>query len=229
MTDAKHMHAPSLITDGAQGRHGCLILAHGAGAPMTSPFLETMAGLLAARGLRICRFEFAYMAARREGAKRRPPPRAELLIGEYLAAVDAVRKELPRTGPASRLFIGGKSMGGRVASLIADRLYGDSLISGLVCLGYPFHPPGKPEALRTSHLETLKCPALIVQGERDPFGTRAEVEAYPLSQSIRIAWARDGDHDLGPRGGSGTTRKQNLESAADAVAQLIAGAPHESG
>ena len=87
-----------------------------------------------------------------------------------------------------------------------------------MCLGYPFHPPNQPAKLRTAHLEDLTCPTLIVQGERDPFGPRAEVEAMPLSAAIRYHWAGDGDHDLGPRGGSGFTRKGNLADAADAVA-----------
>jgi predicted alpha/beta-hydrolase family hydrolase len=155
------------------------------------------------------RFEFAYMAARREGA-RKPPPKAERLMDEYRAAVAAV----PAGGP---LVIGGKSMGGRVASLVADELFTAGRIAGLVCLGYPFHPPKKPEQLRTAHLKQLVCPALIVQGERDPFGGRDEVESYGLSRAIRFHWAADGDHDLGPRGGSGFTRKGNLAAAADAV------------
>ena len=116
-------------------------------------------------------------------------------------------------------------MGGRVASLVADELYGEKEISGLVCLGYPFHPPGKPEALRTAHLEHLRTPALIVQGERDPFGSRAEVEALKLSPAIRFAWAGDGDHDLGPRGGSGFTRAGNLAAAADAIAAFATALP----
>jgi predicted alpha/beta-hydrolase family hydrolase len=178
---------------------------------MTSPFLETMAKLLAERGLATHRFEFAYMAARRQGGGRRPPPRAERLMDEYRAAVAAVP-------PGAPLLIGGKSMGGRVASMIADELHAAGRIIGLVCLGYPFHPPNRPEQLRTAHLERLACPALIIQGERDPFGGRGEVEGYKLSPAIRIHWVGDGDHDLGPRGGSGFTRKGNLAAAADAIA-----------
>jgi hypothetical protein len=178
---------------------------------MTSPFLETMAKLLAERGLATHRFEFAYMAARRQGGGRRPPPRAERLMDEYRAAVAAVP-------PGAPLLIGGKSMGGRVASMIADELHAAGRIIGLVCLGYPFHPPNKPEQLRTAHLERLACPALIIQGERDPFGGRGEVEGYGLSPAIRLHWVGDGDHDLGPRGGSGFTRKGNLAAAADAIA-----------
>jgi predicted alpha/beta-hydrolase family hydrolase len=190
------------------------MLAHGAGAPMTSPFLETMTRLLAKRGLRICRFEFGYMAARRDGGKARPPPKAERLVEEYVNAVETLRRDLPRH---RKLLIGGKSMGGRVASLCADALFGNGAISGLVCLGYPFHPPGKPDKLRTAHLERLRCPALIVQGERDPFGARGEIEALKLAPPIRLHWAGDGDHDLGPRGASGFTRAGNLAAAADAV------------
>jgi predicted alpha/beta-hydrolase family hydrolase len=204
-----------LITQGPAAAAAHILLAHGAGAPMTSPFMEKIAGLLAERGLGVSRFEFAYMAGRREDGKRRPPPRAERLVDEYKAAVAAVAERLER---GAKLLIGGKSMGGRVASLIADELYGEKRIAGLVCLGYPFHPPGKPEALRTAHLEHLRCPTLIVQGERDPFGSRAEVEGFKLAPAIRFLWAGDGDHDLGPRGGSGFTRAGNLAAAADAIA-----------
>jgi uncharacterized protein len=212
----------SLITEGPAAAAAHILLAHGAGAPMTSPFMEKIARLLAERGLAVSRFEFAYMAARREDGKRRPPPRAERLVDEYKAAGAAVREKLE---PGAKLLIGGKSMGGRVASLVADELYGEKRIAGLVCLGYPFHPPGKPEALRTAHLEHLRAPALIVQGERDPFGSRAEVESYKLAPSLQFSWAGDGDHDLGPRGGSGFTRSGNLAAAADAIAAFAQALP----
>jgi len=197
-----------------------ILLAHGAGAAMTSPFLETITRLLTERHLQVSRFEFDYMAARREGGKRRPPPRAELLIPEYKRAVEELRAQ---GASRQKLFIGGKSLGGRVASSAADELYSAGHIDGLVCLGYPFHPPDKPGNLRTAHLEELRCPTLIVQGERDPFGSRAEVESYRLSPAIQFAWAGDGDHDLGPRGGSGFTRSSNLALAADAIAAFADG------
>lgn len=205
----------TLLATGPKDAKSQLILAHGAGAPMTSPFMEKIAALLADRGLQVFRFEFAYMAARRDGSKRRPPPKAELLMGEYRDAVATVRRGLKKS---QRLLIGGKSMGGRVASLVADDLFAEGAISGLVCLGYPFHPPGKPEKLRTAHLLDMHCPTLIVQGERDPFGHRDEVEAMQLSSKITLQWADDGDHDLGPRGNSGFTRAGNLTIAADAIA-----------
>lgn len=208
------------LTTGPREAKVRLLLAHGAGAAMTSPFLETMTRLLNDRGVQVSRFEFDYMAGRRQGGKRRPPPRAEMLIGEYMRAVEQLRGEGLH---GQRLFIGGKSMGGRVASLAADDLYSAGSIAGLICLGYPFHPPGKPENQRTSHLEKLACPTLIVQGERDPFGSKGEVTSYKLSPAIRFAWASDGDHDLGPRGGSGFTRSGNLANAADAIDAFVNG------
>jgi predicted alpha/beta-hydrolase family hydrolase len=204
----------SLIQDGNEDAPVHILLAHGAGAPATNRFLSAISDLLAKRGLRVSRFNFAYMAAFVKSGKRRPPPKIPVLEEEYLALV----REVAAATPRMRLVIGGKSMGGRVASLIADRLHGEGLISGLVCLGYPFHPTGKPDRLRVAHLASLSCPALIVQGERDPFGNAAEVKGYDLSNAINLHWACDGDHDLGPRGASGFTLTGNLNAAADAVA-----------
>lgn len=213
MTAAATTH---FLWTGPESGASTLLLAHGAGAAMDSPFLVVISSMLAERGVRVARFEFGYMAARRNGGKRRPPPKAELLDGEMIAAARAVAAETG--GPVA---IGGKSMGGRVASHVCDALHGEGVVSGLVCLGYPFHPPKTPERLRVEHLASLATPALFVQGERDPFGNRAEVEALTLPASIRLHWAHDGDHDLGPRGGSGTTRRGNLEAAADAVAVFL--------
>jgi predicted alpha/beta-hydrolase family hydrolase len=201
-----------LITEPPRPGHGPIarfLCAHGAGGGMQTAFLTHMAALLAERGIATHRFAFAYMARHEAGPRR--PPRAEHLIDEYRAAAAA----MPAGAP---LLIGGKSMGGRVASLVADELYACGRIAGLVCLGYPFHPPNKPEQLRTRHLLQLACPALIVQGERDPFGTRAEVEALRLSPSIRIAWMRDGDHDLRARRVHKLRHLDSLAAAADAVA-----------
>ncbi|MBP2561123.1 putative alpha/beta-hydrolase family hydrolase [Neorhizobium galegae] len=169
-----------------------ILLAHGAGAPMDSASMTAASKALSDKGFRVARFEFGYMAARRTSGDRKPPPRAETLNPEYKAAIT----ELGAKGP---LIIGGKSMGGRVASMVADELYEEGKIAGLLCLGYPFHPPGKPEQLRTPHLKGLKAPALICQGTRDEFGTREEVPGYELSKTIEILWLEDGDHDLKPR------------------------------
>lgn len=190
-----------------------VVLAHGAGVGMDSNFMTAMAERLAAQGARTARFEFAYMAERRSTGRRPPPPTAEALTSEYQAALDRLGERRP--------FIGGKSLGGRVASLIADRLHAAGRIGGLVCLGYPFHPPDRPERLRTRHLETLACPAIIVQGERDPFGSRQEVAGYRLSPAVRIAWSPLGDHHLAPPKGSGRPAGENWDEAAKAVAAFM--------
>lgn len=200
---------PDFLISGPADAAVTLILAHGAGAPMDSDWMDMIAAALGAEGVRTARFEFAYMAARRRG-ERKPPPKGETLVGEYLAAIDA----LPASGT---VLIGGKSLGGRVASMVAGDLQGSGRIAGLVCLGYPFHPPGQPAKLRTAHLENLACPALVCQGERDPFGTRDEASAYKLSKTIDILWLADGDHDLKPRKASGHTLAGHLATVAAAV------------
>jgi uncharacterized protein len=194
-----------------------LLITHGASQPMNSRFFETMVPVLLASGLAVSRFEFAYMADNREHGKRRPPPRIEKLFPEFMAAVKELRAEID---PGQKLVIGGKSMGGRIASMLADELFSEGKISGLVCLGYPFHPPKKPENLRTAHLADLRTPALFAQGDRDPFGTKEDVAGYELSSAIQIHWVDDGDHDFAPRVKSGFTRQGNIEAAAVAVAEF---------
>jgi uncharacterized protein len=184
-----------------------LVLAHSAGAPMDSGWMNDMCSLLGDRGIRTARFEFAFMAARRSGG-RRPPLKAELAVGEYR---DAVAEIVGIAG--APVLIGGKSYGGRVASLVADELRAAGSVSGLVCLGYPFHPPEKPDALRTAHLIALQTPALICQGTRDPFGGQDEVPGYGLAPTIEVRWF-DGDHDVQPRA--------RLAAVADAVAGFVA-------
>jgi len=203
--------ATDFLFNGPEDARFTLLLAHGAGAPMDSSSMIATAKALAAANIRVARFEFGYMAARRTGT-RRPPPRAESVMPEYVAAIDDLG---PTPGP---LLIGGKSMGGRVASMVADALYDARRIAGLVCLGYPFHPPGKPTQLRTAHLKGLRTPTLIVQGTRDEFGIPPEVETYDLSPQIELLWLEDGDHDLKPRKAiSGFTTAQHLQTLADGV------------
>jgi hypothetical protein len=177
---------------------------------MDSAFMETMADMVAASGIEVIRFEFEYMAKRREDGKRRGPDRSPKLVARFKEVLD-------RVGPAGEVVIGGKSMGGRIASMIADEVGA----AGVVCLGYPFHPPAKPERLRTAHLETLETPTLIVQGTRDRFGTEEEVQSYSLAPSIELAWMEDGDHSLKPRKKSGRTLEQNLDAGATAVVRFI--------
>jgi len=207
-----------LLIDGDGDAASTFLMAHGAGAAMDSAGMTALVGPLVSRGIRVVRFEFGYMAARRDGV-RKPPPRADTLAPEYRDAVAAVRE----AGPLGSLLIGGKSMGGRVASLVADELADLGYIDGLVCLGYPFHPPEKPDQLRTAHLLALRTPTLICQGTRDPFGTRDDVPGYELSPAIEVHWLDDGDHDLRPRKAiSGRSYGENIGEAADAVAAFAA-------
>ncbi len=203
--------ATDFLFDGPEDARFTLLLAHGAGAAMDSASMNATAKALAADGIRVARFEFAYMAARRTGT-RKPPPRAETVMPEYIAAVGDLS---PTPGP---LLIGGKSMGGRVASMVADALFDARRIAGLVCLGYPFHPPGRPTPVRTAHLKALRTPTLIVQGTRDEFGVPDEVSTYDLSPGIELLWLEDGDHDLKPRKSiSGFTTAQHLATLAGSV------------
>lgn len=200
------------LFEGPEAADITILFAHGAGAGMDSAAMGAASTSLAGTGVRTARFEFAYMAARRTSEGRKPPPKAELLMDEYRAAIGALQAK-------GKLIIGGKSMGGRVASMIADEQLAVGRIAGLFCLGYPFHPPGKPESLRTAHLETLATPALICQGTRDIFGSRQEVAAYALSKAIEIRWFEDGDHDLKPRKAvSGFSHADHMKSMAEAVA-----------
>jgi predicted alpha/beta-hydrolase family hydrolase len=155
------------------------------------------------------RFEFPYMASRRLSGKKKPPDREPVLRETWLKVVKMLGSK--------RLVIGGKSMGGRIASLVAD----EAEVAGLVCLGYPFHPVGKPDRLRVEHLRTIKAPTLILQGERDTFGTREEVAGYNLSPAIRVSWVKDGDHCFKPRKMSGLTEQQNWEAAVGEIAVFL--------
>ena len=208
---------PEIVFDGPEDGP-VLALAHGAGVGMDSPFMAAMAERLAARGVRVARFEFAYMAQRRTDGKKRPPPAQRTLLAEFRTVVD-------RLGGPGGVFVGGKSKGGRMASLpAAEQEAAGAPLAAVAALRYPFHPPGKPDKLRTDHLQALATPMLVCQGERDPFGTAAEVPAYPLSQAVRVTWLPDGDHDLKPRKASGHDHAANLDAAADAVAAFLRGA-----
>lgn len=199
-----------LLTDGPAGAARTFVFAHGAGGAMDSPFLTRVATGLAAKGIRVVRFEFPYMAARRRGEKSGAPDRQPRLL-------EAWRQVVAHVGDATALAIGGKSLGGRMATMIADELG----VRAVVCFGYPFHPPSDPTRLRTAHLELLRTPTLILQGSRDPFGTRDEVAGYSLSPSIRIEWFEDGDHSLKPRRSSGFTEADHLDRAVDLAAAFI--------
>jgi predicted alpha/beta-hydrolase family hydrolase len=212
-----------LRLDGPAGAATTVVLCHGAGAPMDSPFLNVVTAGLAEAGLRVARFELPYMRKRRArtGGRGAPDPPA-VLEASWREAIATVAARETDDDP-SRIVIGGKSLGGRIASHVADAAH----VRGLVCLGYPFHPPDKPEKLRTAHLALLATPTLVVQGSHDPFGTREDVAGYALSPAIRLHWIEGGDHSYRPlrkaigRGAKVGNEKENVAAAIAAVKAFV--------
>ncbi len=186
----------NLLTDGPESAPLTLLLAHGAGTPMDHPFLNAVAEGIASAGIRVLRFEFPYMARHRESGKKGPPDKEPVLLQTFRDAFATV------AGP---VVVGGKSMGGRMASMVAGELGA----AGLLVFGYPFHPPGRPEKPRVAHLANLQTPVLIIQGTSDAFGTPDDVAGYTLSPAITVHWLERAGHDLIPAG----TRQQPLSES----------------
>ena len=186
----------------AQNPVANFVFAHGAGAGQNSEFMQLMAEGLAKHNINVVRFNFAYMQLAEELGKRRPPDRADKLLVHFKTVLSQIESRLP-------LFVGGKSMGGRMASMVLE----DSNALGCICMGYPFHPPGKPEKLRTEHLLAINKPVLILQGERDTFGKRNEIATFNLSGQVQISYLADGDHSFKPRKSSGFKLDDNLNLA----------------
>ncbi len=200
--------APRML-DGPEDAPATVLLAHGAGAPMDSPFMAAIASGLGLKGWRVVRFEFGYMARMRQTGRRQGPDRMPLLQETFRQQV-----QLEKTAwPHRPLVVGGKSMGGRVASLLVEELAASAGVRGCLCLGYPFHPPGKPLNLRTEHLADISTPTLILQGERDNFGKREEVESYALSPQVQVEWMVSGDHSFKPTKASGLSEAENWATA----------------
>jgi uncharacterized protein len=198
-------------------RNATLVLAHGAGAPQTHPFMVDMAARLAARGLDIVTFDFLYAV---EG--RKLPDRPEVLAATWRAAIASVRarSELP----TERLFCGGKSMGGRIASHVAADGEGLAL-AGLVFFGYPLHPAKKPEVRRDAHLPAVPFPMLFVQGSRDALGDETEVRALCARlPRAELHVVPGGDHSLAlPRRDGAEAQERALSAAAQAVVSFVTG------
>jgi predicted alpha/beta-hydrolase family hydrolase len=187
-----------------------LVLAHGAGAGQAHPFMRLMATGLAARGIDVATFDFPYMAK-----GRKAPDRMPALLEAFRSAVTAARGR--KGWERHRLIVGGKSMGGRVATHLATETV--EALTGVVTLGYPLHPPGRPEAPRTAHLGDVRVPWLVVQGERDTFGTPAELR--PVLKTLRrvtLHTVRDGDHSLKVRKSSGQDQDAVYAGVLDASA-----------
>lgn len=190
------------LVNTAQNPIATFVFAHGAGADQNSDFMQLIAESLSKQNINVIRFNFAYMQLSKELGKRRPPDRADKLLAYFNKVLSEIESPLP-------IFIGGKSMGGRMASMLLQ----ESTALGCICMGYPFHPPSKPEKLRTQHLLAISKPVLILQGERDTFGTREEIATYDLSEQVYLSYLFDGDHSFKPRKASGFTLEGNLDSA----------------
>ena len=199
----------SVAFDGPSDASVLLVLAPGAGAPMDSDFMREIASLIAAAGVRVCRFNFRY-----QEQGRKAPDRQHVLEETYRAVVEALRPD------AEVLVVGGKSLGGRIASMIAAA---GADVEGLVLLGYPLHPPGKPERIRKAHLPDIRVPMLFVEGTRDPFCPLQTLEQVrtELTAPNEVTVIEDGDHSFKVRKSSGRSTRQAWEEAADAVADWL--------
>lgn len=204
------MNKKDLIYSKKSKSNRILILAHGAGAPMDHEWMESLTSKLSKLDIQVIRFEFPYMAQRRIDGKRRPPNTKKILLETWQEVFDLVGSK--------DVYIGGKSMGGRMATLISDSLRP----KGTICLGFPFHAPGKDVKDRIDHLKSIKTKTYILQGTRDSMGTKTDVESYELSKKIKLHWFEDGDHSLKPRKReTGKTLDDYLELAAIKINKIM--------
>lgn len=200
------------IYQAAEQAKALFIFAHGAGADMNHEFMTQVSHLLVNKNISILRFNFPYMDKRALDGKRRPPDRMPALLSCYQQLIEGLNTPLP-------IFIGGKSMGSRVAAMVADEY--DKTLSGVVCLGYPFHPPKKPDNLRLAPLNSPLLPTLIIQGDRDTLGNKDEINGYSLGSNCEVLYLLDGDHSFKPRVKSGTTLAANIKQAVDHIVRFI--------
>ena len=206
-----------VIREGAVDAPVRILLAHGAGAGMEHAFLAELSRLLAGPDIEVVRFNFPYMTRRAQDGKRRPPDRQPILLAHW--------REMVREFAHPRLFLAGKSMGGRIAAEISDEIYCEMNAAGLLILGYPFHPPARPDRWRGEVLKQIKTPTLLLQGERDTFGSRVELADFPFSSAVLVHWLTDGDHGFKPRKSSGLCEQDNLQQAASRIRQFVGVVP----
>ncbi|QYJ91112.1 alpha/beta fold hydrolase [Shewanella halotolerans] len=202
------------LDDNALACDTLVLLAHGAGANMAHDFMTQMAERLAAQGLGVIRFNFPYMRSNAIDGKRRPPDRAPKLIKDFSLLIETVREVYK----PKHLIVMGKSMGGRMAAILA----GEQAVDGVICLGYPFVPPkgGEP---RLEPIAECQAPLLVIQGERDKFGAKGQVEPWLAPFNAKLQWLTDGDHSFLPRKSSGTTQSANLDLAVSHSIKFIRG------
>ena len=201
-------HLTEFIKDKPAQPKARLLLAHGAGAGAGSDFMCQLAAQLLQHNVEVWRFNFAYMQRFIDTGKRSLPDKLPLLQQQFSQLVEQCPDDLP-------LFIGGKSMGARVAS----QLSANSWVNAIFAFGYPFHPP-KKQSWRTEHFAALACPLFIAQGERDAFGTKTELAAMQWPK-VALHWLTDGDHDFKPRVKSGLTQQQLIAQAVQFCSRKI--------
>ncbi len=213
----------SMLADRVKGAKAQVIFAHGAGANMSHEFMDRITLLLNNQDINVIRFNFPYMDKRALLGKKYPPDRMPVLLACYQEVIDEVVKQKDNELP---LFIGGKSMGSRAAATLLSEpealetfLY--NKVKGVFCLGYPFHPAKKPEKLRLEPLLNARKPVLIVQGERDTLGSKAEVMTFGLPEQCQCEFLEDGDHSLKPRVKSGFTYSEHMVRAANTIVKFI--------
>lgn len=227
------LNVSTLRYDAASPAGAMLVLAHGAGAGHRHPFMVAVARGLAERGIDVVTFNFPYMEQRRKAPDKAPVLeacfrnvidnlRADLKVGPYKVGTGEGASGVGaglQTGPP-KLFIGGKSMGGRMATHLGAQ--GVPGLRGIVALGYPLHPPGRPDQPRVAHLPSIEVPVLIVQGERDAFGTPAELAPViaTMHAPVTLHVVEGGDHSLAVRG---QKPDETRAPVLDAIARWMAG------
>jgi predicted alpha/beta-hydrolase family hydrolase len=199
----------------AEGSRSALILAHGAGTTQAHPSMVKIATAIASHGIDVITFNFRYTE---EG--RKIPDRNDVLEATWMAAIDGVRAHADLR--AKRLYVGGRSMGGRIATQVVAK---GAEVAGVVLLGYPLHPPSRPDKLRSEHLPRIRVPMLFVQGERDAFGTPEELAPIVkgLAAGTRLYIVQGGDHSFARPKSSGETIDDTLARVAAEVAQFMVG------
>ncbi len=207
----------------ADNPKGTILFSHGAGAGNKHDFIVAVSEGLSKAGYNVVALNFPYMQLAYELDKRRPPNKVPSLI-------DHVEQELTwiseQTDLCPPIFLLGKSMGGRVSTMVDAQCSSSetkSKISGIIVYGYPFMPPGKPEKIveRMAHFEAMSCPTLIIQGERDTFGNCTTLKDIKLQEHIKLSWLNDGDHSFKPRKSSGTTESANIVTAIDLTLKFM--------
>ena len=195
--------------DGPKRAPLTIALAPASGQSYQVEFLSYFAKSLGDIGLRVARFDFPYMSDRNTTGRRRSTDSEQVLL-------DTWRQVIKQLG-SEKLFVGGKSQGGRTAAVVADECH----VQGVVCLGFPFHSTGKPDQYRVEPLDTIQTPAIVVQGEWDTFGDKGEVASYAFSPSVQFKWMKEGDHSFQPPKESKRLREENWDIATRLIGRFI--------